>query len=389
MVTESWTDNLRAFLAMKPAKDSWRGIVAVPAGSILEIVLSAFRERTDIPLELPFITTLSLMSGVLLAEGVRIDLGGSLIAPTMMTVVLGASGIGKTFTQQTLTRNLNGKVREFPEAASAARFAELLQTHNNSLWIRDEFGQLLQAIQEQPHMAEWKEYVLRSYDGSKIERQTKKDRIIIHEPALSILGLTVLDTFRSQVPPASLVDGFAQRFQYIIAKPDAERRMEDFALYDLSHHYPLIGAAWDKMNAIPLHPVYKVTTGAVDAYKRAFKMMRAVNEELPPSFFRRSMFAAVRYALLYHVMLGKPTAEIDEADIAWGARLVSLHMNDARELLLDHGLSDLERLVQRVEEICEEARQNGKKVTKRELVRRMNAVNSVRQAEQLLSLVQR
>jgi len=387
MKSDAGIENLRAFIAMKPANAAWRGFPAVPPGSILETVLTAFKDCTDIPLEIPFVTTLSFMSGLLLEEKVRINLVGSLIAPTMMSVVLGESGSGKSFTHRTLTQTLRKPVSEFPEAASAARFVELLHSNNDSLWIRDEFGQFLKALQEQTHMAEMKDYILRAYDGAKIERQTKQERIAVHEPALSILGFTVFETFRSQVPPDSLIDGFGQRFQYTIARKDPERRLRDYPLYDLSEHFTRIGDAWDRLNAIPLHPVYTVTPAAVEAYKSAFTTIRGVNEELPESFFRRSMFAAVRYALIYHFMLGKETAEIDEADIAWAARLVSLHMDDTRAILVDHGLSDLERLVQRAEHVCEEARSRGETVTTRMLIRRINAVKNVQQAAQLLALV--
>ena len=54
---------------------------------------------------------------------------------------------------------------------------------------------------------------------------------------------------------------------------------------------------------------------------------------MPESYFRRSMFRAFRYAVLYHVILGKEGSEIDAEDIGWGARVVSLHLADMGKVL--------------------------------------------------------
>lgn len=380
---------LKAVLSIKKGgnDNKWRGAAAVPPGSILETIVEAFRSKTDIPLELPLFAALSIVSAILLKRKVRIDAHGSTLSPATMTVLLAPSGSGKTFVWKNTVDAVTNEIVQFPEPASSAAFVDLLHSHNDGIWIRDEFGQFIRALQEQKHMSEMKDYLLRVYDGTKIERTTRKDgSTTIHEPALALLGFTVTETFRSLVPPESLIDGFAQRFQYIVAEPDPKRPMEDFPIYDFSAAAPDIAAAWARLLATPIHDVYQLGPDATEAFKRAFRCARNDNRELAGSFFRRSMFNAIRYALLYHVILGKTSSCLDAEDIEWAVKVVTLHMQDARKLLGEFGLGELERQVQRVEAILAECGARGEPVQARTIVRRISAVKTASYAEMLLKL---
>lgn len=70
-------DTIRAMLRVRKTRGAaWRGEKVVPPGSFLEAVTEAFRQNTDIPLELPLVVVLTLVSGRLLQAGCRIDLNG-------------------------------------------------------------------------------------------------------------------------------------------------------------------------------------------------------------------------------------------------------------------------------------------------------------------------
>lgn len=378
---------LKAFLALKPENDNWRGYATIPSGSILETVVDVFRAKTDIPLEVPLFTVLAIISAILLKRRVRIDALGSTVSPATMTVLLAPSGSGKSFTWQNTVGPVANEVVLFPEPASSAAFVELLHRYTNGIWIRDEFGQFIRALQDQKHMAEMKDYLLRVYDGTTIERTTKKDgAITVHDPALAILGFTVHETFRSLVPAESLVDGFAQRFQFVIAEPDPERPMEKFPIYDFSKARGAIADAWKRVLETPIHDVYKLGEGAVEAYKEAFRAIREDHREIAGSFFRRSMFNAIRYGLLYHVVLGKTSSVLDADDLAWAAKLVMLHISDARRLLDEFGLGELERLIRKVEAIVADCAARGERVTPRTIIRRVSAVRTAQQAATLLAI---
>ena len=381
-------ETIRAMLLVRKNHTSaWRGQSAVPPGSFAEVVTEAFRQATDIPLELPLSAVITLISGRLLEAGCLIDLHGQTVKPSLWTVVLAPSGAGKTFATRRVL-DIAGQKNLFPDPASAAKFVQDLAAHNNATWIRDEFGQFLRSLDQQTHMAELRDYLLRLYDGQQISRRTKMDAISIDNPALTILGSTVLETFKDCVGPESLVDGFAQRFNFIIAPADPLRRAVDFPLYDLRDHQDAMRSAWSSVEQIPFHPIYRVGEEAIGTFKAAFRAMMPEGDALPVSFFRRLMFSAVRYAAVYHILLGDSGDELTARDMAWALRMVALHLEDARQLLDDYGLGELERIVRRVEEVKKEVEAEGLKCKPRDLCRRIAAIRTASEAKALLQLVE-
>lgn len=367
--------------------ETWRGEKALPTGSFLEAVTQAFRQTTDIPLELPLVAVLTLISGRLLKAGCRIEINGQFLKPSIWIVILAPSGAGKTFSIQKVLDITGQRNDLFPEPASAAKFVHDLAAHNNGIWIRDEFGQFLRSLDQQTHLAELRDYLLRLYDGQTISRRTKSDEVSIAEPALTIMGSTVLETFRNCVSAESLVDGFAQRFNFIVATADPNRQIQQFPLYDLRSYEGGMGKAWAEIANIPLHPVYRTSDDAVEVFKSAFRAMLPADGALPMSFFRRLMFSAVRYAAIYHVLLGEHGDELTATDMTWAVRMVELHLEDAIHLLDDYGLGELERLLRRVEEVKRQIESTGRRCTPRDLIRRISSIRTAEQARSCLALV--
>ncbi|KAA0580308.1 DUF3987 domain-containing protein [Azospirillum sp. B21] len=64
-----------------------------------------------------------------------------------------------------------------------------------------------------------KDYILRIYDGKRLEKRLKDSYEVVDNPALTILGITVDATFHQCIDPESLVDGLMQRFNFLIASP--------------------------------------------------------------------------------------------------------------------------------------------------------------------------
>jgi len=380
-------DNIRAMLRVRKSRHTaWRGMQVVPPNSFLEAVTDAFRRNTDIPLELPLVAVLTIISGRLLKAGCRIELRGQIIKPSLWTVALAPSGSGKTFATQEVLK-IAGVSHRFPEPASAAKFVHDLAEHNNGLWIRDEFGQFLRSLEQQPHLAELRDYLLRLYDGQPISRRTKADSVCIPEPALTVLGATVLESFKNCLSAESLVDGFAQRFNFLIADADPSRTAVQFPLYDLSSCQDRMHKAWVEIANTPLHPIYRTSDGAVGAFKSAFKELLPAEGALPLSFFRRLMFSAFRYAAVFHILLEDQGEELTATDMAWAVRMVDLHLEDARRLLDDYGLGDLERVLRRVEQVKKQIESEGRQCKPRDLIRRISSIRTAEQARSFLALV--
>lgn len=376
---------LRAMLAGRNKDYSWEGVRHLPPGSLLETVCAAFQHGTDIPLELPLFTTLGMVASHLLTHEVTIDLRGQEISPAIWTILLAPSGTGKTFT---VTQTLNmcaADLKMVSDSASAAKWIENLAEANGGLWIKDEIGQYLKTISEQTHMAEIKEYLLATYDSRPISRNTKQNTITIEKPRMVVLGYTVDETWSTNVPAESMLDGFAQRFNYVFAK---RRTGELRPLYDLSPWRERVRAHWQKLEALQLHDRYHLSNDAIAAYEEAFKrLIGGAGASLPVSFTRRVLFSAIRYALLYHIILGKTEPVIDAVDMGWSARLIERHLRDGCVLLDGYGASELEKKVRKVEDLLKLFRSRNATLTPRDIIRNIAGIQHVSEARAVYQLI--
>ena len=383
-------ETVKGLLRVQPNAGGWQGYAYVPVGSSAERIVKAFEQNTDIPLELPFHAFLFYLSGHLMQQGVRIRFGGRERTPEIWTIVLAPSGCGKSFSAGMIGR-ASPVAADFPECASGAKFLQAMAEHEEEgktmLWLQDEFAQKLKQIESVGSpMADTKDYLLRAYDGSRIERSTKTaGSIVVEKPCLGILGLNTDEGFFKTISPESLVDGFAQRFGYVLAVRDEQRPMRDFPIYDEKAIGAMVGQAFGDLSKLALHPVYEFGKAAEVAYCEAFREL-ADAADIPESFFRRVMFRTIKYALLYHLILGKTSTDIDAEDIGWASRLCRQQLIDAKKMLAS-SLSDLNRMIAAAENVRAKLAASGKPCTARDIVRGVHGVKSVAEARGLLSLL--
>ncbi|MCP3966932.1 MAG: hypothetical protein GY718_11350, partial [Lentisphaerae bacterium] len=338
------------------------------------------------PLEIPFFSLIHVIAAYLLNKEITIDIEGfGEVKADIWSVLLASSGDGKSFTKKQIKKILDVDQLEFPNgAASAARWIQDLQQNNKRIWIRDEFGQFLKSIQNQPHMEEIKDYLLRIYDNDSIERSTSKYSIQITDPALVILGYAVLEKFPNEVSADDMIDGFAQRFSYIIAERDSNKCITDFPLWNLENS--TWKSKWEEMVSSIKFNKYTANSQAITAYKTAFTLL--YKKEVPNSFFRRIIWRAHKYALIYHVITGKgEVQEIDAQDYGWAGRVLYMHVQDSLKLLESHGLSDLEKMIQKAEKIKIKFETQGKTIKPRDLISSIRAIRNTNEAKAILSII--
>lgn len=379
---------------------SWEGIKVVPAGSFLEDVVDLFRAQTDIPLELPLVAVLSHVSGFLNASGVQYEMGGTLHAPRLWTIALAPSGSGKTYATATIARwlsNADGKnaVPQLSGASSAAQFVSNVEQCPRGMWFRDEFGQFMSQIQNLQYMEEIKDVLLCAYSGAPIERNTKEVKIEVRDHALTILGVTVGDTFEKQIGADSLVDGFAQRFNYIHAKADPERSLADFPIYfedmespEVQEPYQRIRKSWLHLisrNDIP-EAVFVFDDDALQLFKTNFRSLFE-KADIPASFFRRAMFSVFSYAVVFHVIAGRMGTVVGPESVFIALRMIALHLEHARQLLNGYGLSELEKVVRKVEALQAKYEAQGKELKTRDIIARVREIKTAAQASSILLLI--
>lgn len=366
--------------AKRTLKTQWRGMMAVPPGSILEDILAEFRTKTNIPLEVPFFTFMHYLSAHLVQRGVHLKIKDMEVSMEFWTIVLATSGAGKTYTHKALKNNLAANISEVngTAAVSARQFVEELQNSGGKgLWQRDEFLQFLKAIESGGPLAEMKDILLRAYDGETIERKSKDSHLKVDKPELSILGFNALQPFIDGINPESLLDGFAQRFGYVLAKDDPNRKFEDYAIWDVEGGK--WSGMWDKLSKDIL-PAYTTDEEGIQAFKSSFKNL--ISADIPESFYRRILWKAHKYAVIYHIIRGAGSdKKITTEDYGWAARILHLHLADTAEILSQTNFGDLEKLVQQCEKAAEKLRAAGKDVTPRSLLQRVKGLGNASTAK--------
>lgn len=355
----------------------------IPPGSILDDVDRMFYDGTDIPRELPFFTVLHYIAAMLLQQDVQIEVEGRKALPDIWTIALAPSGAGKTFTQNIIQEIFGNGVQQFPEAASAAKFVECLRDNNHSLWLRDEFAQYLGSIEKQTHMAQVKDFLLRTYDNNDIEHRTKEEDVIVVNPALTIFGTTPFATIKNYLTGESLVDGFAQRFAFVVAERDS-RKVKP--IYRTKDRLPEIQEKWAKNLATQFHKVYRVDDVGIAAYEEAFYMIvdRSGSESIDESFSRRIMWRSLKYALIYHIITGKTDDVLHAEDLTYAARLAALNLRDLRKLLDQYDMPAFNDLSQKARAFVERRAANGLKTSKRDLVAGVRGVGKATDAQEML-----
>jgi hypothetical protein len=305
----------------------------IPKGSLLHEIDQTFIDTTDIPRELPMFAAIHYVSALLLQRGVGIEIAGEVWRPDIWTICLAESGSGKSFASSRIGQALGGSVKMFPDSDSAAKFAEDLRDHNKGLWMRDEFAQFLKSLGSGDAMAATKDYLLRCYDGSKITRSTKAETVEIVDPALTIFGSTVFSTVKDYLTREMLEDGFAQRFAFVVAERDPNRPLR--ALYDFAERAPQIRASWKAIVTGGFKEKYTVDVVARAAFEESFQVLlaRGLAQDLELSFIKRITHRGVKYALIYHILLGKKSKRLDAEDFAFAAKLCALSMRDLRKVL--------------------------------------------------------
>ncbi len=381
---------IKMFLSRSTELDTYQVLSTVKPNSPLDVAVQAFKEHTNVPLQIPLMGFLHLVGTWLLKNESVIEVQGATINPDLWAIVLAPSGAGKTFAfsqlEKACSQSLNVKA-EFDAVASAAAYIEELRDKNRSLWFADEFAQTLGQIEQVGSpLAQCKEYMLKTYDGNPIQRKTKAEVIEIEKPVLSILGVNTLESYLNKISEESFTDGFSQRFSYLLAKADPTRSFEDYPWYAVDSIQTSLQAAFISIAGVRLHKRYTVGKEAFRAYQEGFKVL--LKHGVSESFYRRLMYRSFKYGLIFHVIHGDESEVISTDDIAWAMRLIDIHLHDLKELLAQYNYGDLAKTIRRVQEKKAEFESAGKDFGAREVVQNIKRIKTVSEAKTVLQFVQ-
>lgn len=362
-------------------KIEWSGMDAVPPGTLLESIIEEFNRASSIPLELPFMSTIAYFSGFLCSEGVRIRIGDQLVTPAIWSVLLTASGAGKTYTSKKISEAFGGRVPRSNAAssASAASFLEEIAQRPTGLFLRDEFLEWIKQVDRVGGpMSEIKDYLLRIYDGDSVERRTKQGLLVVNEPALSLLAFTVLETFAREISPEHLVDGFLQRLNLIPAYPDKNRPWQSNPMWSVNTD------GWGDQFEESIRgilPEYHPSKAALEYYQAEFSRFAGLADEMPESFFRRLMWRVHSYALIYHLLNGGAgKISIGKPAYAWAMRLFGLSLEWSTQVIDLSSGSSLSKMIEDAKNAITRMQAKNIKVTRSALLARCRAVSTAADA---------
>jgi len=232
---------------------------------------------------------------------------------------------------------------------------------------------------------ELKDFFLRSYDGGPIERHTKKDGLIrIEEVYLSFFGTTVLETFTKTLKEEDLLDGFMQRF--LVHIPEKIEKV--VPLYIIPEHE--IEAMAERYQRLidelqsEAPKEFVITEMGIKTYNMWFE--QNFNKNLK-SYYRRYMFAVMKLALVYRLLLWPRERFdniVDKEHIGWALRVIDLNLDSLYVLMADYMAFDkYDSLVKRVERYMK----NHPKCTRRDVVCNVNGLRTVGQLDAILELL--
>lgn len=328
-----------------------------PPGSLLDVVISELRAKTDLPAEIGMVVVHSLLSSALAQIGATVRWPGEDqgIEMAMWHLVLAPSGAGKTLVRNLVAGALGLNLRELPEPGSARAFLNALaEADGKATLVRDEYGQLMRSIADGGPLGGLRDYMLRAYDHARLEVVTAKSgNVAIERPVLSIFGSTVDSTWASCIDAAMLSDGLLARHLFVVA----QRRPLSVPRYPIADMAAAIARA-----AKPLRDrlafagrEYCINLDASDLYDELWlDTIGKVGDSVDPAYFRRVAWNAARYSLIYHLLLDRPPSEeIGVEAMRWAWRMTMLHLEYVRQVLLlsDAGFaSKVERILVWVEE---------------------------------------
>lgn len=355
MLTCKETGSVLKAILFAQERDVWRGVVATPPASLLEVVVAEFVRETPVAAELPFMGALCLIAQLLCERGAALVMNdGQRIRPDLYTVLLAGSGEMKTFSLGKLLKafELGGwQPNKMNDAGSTAGLQEELQKQQGApaIWMLEEFGQFWKQTKTEVHQATPR-ILLMAYDHATISKQLKNSLVVIKDPCLSLLGVTVTDRIHEILTPEDWGSGLCQRIAFVFAPrdPDPERNpfSRKFAILD-GINLERIATAFRKANETPVHKEYRLSPDARSGICDAWVLMG--KQGITQDFVRRIEFRIFKYALVYHWLLGKASNQIDREDVNWAFRLAMLHVADLRKILDDKEYADLQDLLRRAE----------------------------------------
>jgi hypothetical protein len=355
----------------------------VPKGSFLARVLRHFLD-TDISFALPHFQTVMLAASWLTQNGAVLEIDGvGRIRPTLWTISLAESGSAKTLAADRMTTILGdglggAPVQMLPVPGTDAQWIVDLAENNGAFWLQDEVGKFFNGVLKGKLLPRIKPWMLSAYSHQPISNRLKTSvSSEIADPHFTFHGLSVFSTWSEDIDPVSMLDGFCQRPNYVVATERSDVSMFDHFLYFEGKHVVDAEAdlreLWHALCAQPgAAGVYTLKADVLPYLRRWWSGLRHTwgSGGIPASFIRRIGYSVLRYLVVLHFLLGKSRYPVDVETAHLATKFAEFHLESTREMLEAYDRSGAQR-VQKIMEIRSALKEEGQVANARNIHRRL------------------
>lgn len=355
----------------------------MPKGSYLDRIGRHFHD-TDISYSISVMQMISVAASWLTQNGACLEVAGvGRVLPTLWTVGLAPSGSSKTMASEEIDKILglsDQTISRLPTGSTAAQWIVDLHQDNGSFWFQDEVGKFFNAVVTQTHYLSFKAWLLSSYSHSPIANRLKseKEKLVIEKPAFTFHGLSVTETWSTDIDITNMLDGFCQRFNYYIASPRRDTDIFEHFLYfegpEVPRRRETLAEIWSALCAQPgASGAYKLGPDVLPFLRAWWSSLRNTwgQSPLPRSFIRRIGFSVLRYLIVLHFLLGKARRPIDVETAELATRYAEYHFKSALYLVQEYDKKHTSK-VKKVAAIVRKVESDGQIATGRNIQRRMS-----------------
>jgi hypothetical protein len=225
--------------------------------TFIERYIQWAKELTDAPTQYhqagAFVILSALLSGT-----TYIATSHERVFPNLWFMILAGTTLTRKSTAQRLAMRLLTEVYPEAEMATDGSVEGMLSALQDrpgqpSIFLKDEFTGLLDAIANKEYMAGFAEQLTKLYDGDGIKRVLRKETIEVKDPRFIIFAAGIKDKTQQLLTEEHVMSGFVPRFVFIsgdsklediqLTKPPKEtvnyeaREMLKNELTDLYNHY--------------------------------------------------------------------------------------------------------------------------------------------------------
>ena len=343
----------------------WGGYMYCPLGSVLEATVREFDQKTHAPLELPLFTTLAMLSAIALKRKIRIRISGVAkpLEVFVWIMLLAESGSLKSLTMSSIAEVIEeaGEKDLFRELSGVSGPAAFMQefagtgetpSMNRLLFTLEEAGQFRKKMRDGGPLEELKNIFIQIYDGKQVTRITKTSKLVVENPVISLFGISVAEIFLQEVLPEDMLSGEMQRQAIILCEPyDVNARRHAIMKINLGK----TRRDWKRLIQSLVHAEYTVNPRMVRFFESINKrLVEKFSKDIPDSFLLRIMWSFHRYALLYHLLLGKGHEQnISKDAYRYAERVIERILSDMARVFRLTLSSETRRKMEQVEKWIE------------------------------------